>query len=427
MKAAVSIILLVLSVAVYRILTNPSLATFAYIVVSHWKGFDSDAVVDGNYDGEVEDDVFIHRFVHLNETYHGLKVNVTYHAVECGDPHAEPIVFAHGLCENWRVWKETMKNFCGTHRAIAYDIEGMGQSHWPDVLGDLPLPKGSSMDFMADMQMGMLHKLGVSCFNLIVTDYSFWSTLGILDYKQKDSNESVILRYGKFQSTAGVEDASRVPQGKLMKLFPRLMDFIVNLNSHALSRVLFGKTLINGWKDVESNNRNYQPISDETYRDIISPGLRKGGLTAWVYFYNYGKDICSQMEFQRRVLGEAKFPVYILQGAKDLGQPMYLFDGTMSMEIVEKPSSTLKEKLLRFNHTHVTVNTYSPDGKTKVGPTAPEFFYSSPWVKYEVLEEVGHFLHLEAPEQVLKAVKELVDVPIQQDTRSCSNFKRNAK
>lgn len=30
--------------------------------------------------------------------------------------------------------------------------------------------------------------------------------------------------------------------------------------------------------------------------------------------------MCSQMEFQRKVLGEAKFPVYILQGANDLGQ-----------------------------------------------------------------------------------------------------------
>jgi hypothetical protein len=37
--------------------------------------------------------------------------------------------------------------------------------------------------------------------------------------------------------------------------------------------------------------------------------------------------------------------------------------------------------------------------------------YSS-WVKYEVLPEVGHFVHLEAPEQVLRAVKELVSVPL---------------
>lgn len=37
--------------------------------------------------------------------------------------------------------------------------------------------------------------------------------------------------------------------------------------------------------------------------------------------------MCSQMEFQRRVLGEAKFPVYILQGANDLGQVRELITG----------------------------------------------------------------------------------------------------
>lgn len=42
-----------------------------------------------------------------------------------------------------------------------------------------------------------------------------------------------------------------------------------------------------------------------------------------------------------------------------LSQPMYLFDGTMAMDIVEKPSTSLKDKLTRFNHTHQTVNTYS--------------------------------------------------------------------
>jgi hypothetical protein len=40
----------------------------------------------------------------------------------------------------------------------------------------------------------------------------------------------VVLRYGKFQSTAGVEDAKRIPQGKLMKWIPTVMDFVVNLN-----------------------------------------------------------------------------------------------------------------------------------------------------------------------------------------------------
>ena len=39
---------------------------------------------------------------------------------------------------------------------------------------------------------------------------------------------------------------------------------------------------------------------------------------------------------------------------------MYLFDGTMAMDIVEQPSTTVVDKLTRFNHTHQTKNTYSP-------------------------------------------------------------------
>lgn len=70
---------------------------------------------------------------------------------------------------------------------------------------------------------------------------------------------------------------------------PTMLFSIVTCFSHALSRVLVGKSLIKGWTNVENNKRNYQPISDEVFDTILAPGLRRGGLTAWVYFYNYGK------------------------------------------------------------------------------------------------------------------------------------------
>lgn len=102
MKKLLAFVTLLLSIVVYRMFTTPALATFTYIIVSYFKDFDSNTILDNNYDGEIEDEIFMHRFVHLNKTYRGMPVNVTYHAVECGDRTAEPIVFAHGLCENWR-------------------------------------------------------------------------------------------------------------------------------------------------------------------------------------------------------------------------------------------------------------------------------------------------------------------------------------
>jgi hypothetical protein len=177
-----------------KLLNTGLVSTLIYIALSYYGNFDAEFPLLTNYDGEIEDTLYTHRFIHLNQTYSGRPVNVTYHIVECGSPDAEPIVFGHGLCENWRVWKHIMKEFCGTHRAIAYDSEGMGQSEWPDVLRDLP--KGQSRYFMADMQKEMLRKINVHRFNLVVTDYSFWSTLSIIN----EFGDDPVLRYGKLQS-----------------------------------------------------------------------------------------------------------------------------------------------------------------------------------------------------------------------------------
>lgn len=194
-KYILPVLLSVFVAFVYKLVNNPSIATMLYMVVSYTADFDADKPFVTNFDGEIEDGIFRHRFVHLNQTFTGKVVNATYHVVECGELSSEPIVFGHGLGENWRVWKKVMKEFCSTHRAIAYDSEGMGQSAWPNVKKDLP--KGNSRTFMADMQMAMLNSIGVHRFNLVITDYSFWTTLAMLT----DFGD-VVLRYGKFQSVS---------------------------------------------------------------------------------------------------------------------------------------------------------------------------------------------------------------------------------
>jgi hypothetical protein len=82
------------------------------------------------------------------------------------------------------------------------------------------------------------------------------------------------------------------------------------------------------------------------------------------------------------------------------------------MDFIEAPISGYQESLLRVNTTHKTKTTYSPDGKTPIGPKAEEFFPNSPWVKMVLLEGVGHFLHMEAPDQVINNLKELLAVPL---------------
>ena len=52
-----------------------------------------------------------------------------------------------------------MQPFCSSHRAVAIDIEGMGQSFWPTVSQDIPTG-GDARGFMGKLQLTLLEKLG---------------------------------------------------------------------------------------------------------------------------------------------------------------------------------------------------------------------------------------------------------------------------
>lgn len=97
------------------------------------------------------------------------------------------------------------------------------------------------------------------------------------------------------------------------------MDWLVNLNPYALTRVLFGKALLQS-DALESNKRVHRPLSDEKFNEVIMTGLKSGGLTPWVYFYHYGRDMIQQMEYQIDVFQRIKYPVSMLQGYQDKGQ-----------------------------------------------------------------------------------------------------------
>jgi pimeloyl-ACP methyl ester carboxylesterase len=249
--------------------------------MSYLLNLDSDIARVHNYDGQIEDGVFKHRFIPLDQTFSGKRVNVTYHVVECGSPSNEPIVFFHGLAESWRVWKDHMALFCSSHYVVGVDSEGMGQSEWDNVLRDLP--KVDSRAFMADMTMALIKALHIEKFNIVVTDYSFWSTLKLLDAA---TYGDIILRYGKFQSTVGVEDAARVPQAMLFTYAPGLMDVLFSLNPFALPRILFGRTLAQWVPGLRDNGRAYRIPDENTFREVILQNVNPVRVISCIILFN---------------------------------------------------------------------------------------------------------------------------------------------
>ena len=188
---------------------------------------------------------------------------------------------------------------------------------------------------------------------------------------------------------------TRIPQGPLIKKNPKLMDFLFNISPTGLSRVLMGKPQL-PWPSLLSNKRTgSRGISDEDFVDKVLRGSRPGAFTPWINFYVYSPSMCEQMRFQRETFANATFPVYMLQGAQDKGQPMYLFDGTAALEldVPEVPgegegglASSAGENTdaaaawgkgkgaTRAEGKCIPQTTYSPDGTTPIGPTAVDFF-----------------------------------------------------
>ena len=65
---------------------------------------------------------FTHHFV----TAPGDAEYLTWHYVEAGS--GEPIVFLHGIPDSWYQWHPQMAALASTHRCIAVDLKGYGQS-----------------------------------------------------------------------------------------------------------------------------------------------------------------------------------------------------------------------------------------------------------------------------------------------------------
>lgn len=124
-----------------------------------------------------------------------------------------------------------------------------------------------------------------------------------------------------------------------------------------------------------------------------------------------------QIAEQRKAFEIARYPVSILQGEIDRGQPLFLFDGTLANEIIESPklpwykSFDLTEYLMRKNTTH-KLKIVRSSTNDSIGPKAEDFFPNSPFVKFRILDGIGHFSHLEAPDAVIDTMKELLSVPV---------------
>ncbi len=85
--------------------------------------------------------------------------NSELYYTDSGVEHASPVIFIHGFPFNHSTWDEQIKLLADTHRVIAYDVRGHGNS---------PLGNGNILiDFLVDDLFSLMDYLGIHSANIV--------------------------------------------------------------------------------------------------------------------------------------------------------------------------------------------------------------------------------------------------------------------
>ena len=150
---------------------------------------------------------FTHHFVDAP----GDEETVRFHYVETGV--GEPIVFLHGIPDSWFQWHHQMAALSSTHRCIAFDLKGYGQSSTE--VGDY------RHEGAAEQLLGAIDLAGVDEFNLVTHDRGTVQADFIVA-----RHSDRVLRYGRGEQHLHHFHPDLAPQGRLFAEAPRsgLMD-----------------------------------------------------------------------------------------------------------------------------------------------------------------------------------------------------------
>jgi pimeloyl-ACP methyl ester carboxylesterase len=204
----------------------------------------------------------------------------------------EPIVFVHGLGGCWRNWLETLPHFGRTHRAIALDLPGFGDSPMPSWSIDMPAYGRLIHDFC--------EKLGIDHVAALVGN----SMGGFV------STEAVIERPSRFErlvlvSAAGISFAEA--EGRRLeaavRLFEAAIAFLAGprrawLNRDRGRQFAFGRIF-------QYPNR----VRPELLREQMEPGLQSPGFADAIRAIG-GYDT-------RHTLPEIEIPTMVVWGLND--------------------------------------------------------------------------------------------------------------
>ena len=234
---------------------------------------------------------FTHRFAEAPGDYE----SVTWHYVECGE--GEPIVFLHGIPDSWFQWVHQMAALSATHRCIAVDLKGYGQS---DTKPGNYQHEGSSEHLFA-----LLRQIGVDRFNLVTHDRG--TVQG--DFIAANHPESV-LRYARGEQHLYHFNPALAPQGDIFKDAP-----YSGIMADPKRFVIWVYTWI-----------TKLPIADAEMERVIQEFSYPGITHAVPRYFNSSTFRQEWLARRNRLLAAWTCPVLIMQGYESKSQPREFYE-----------------------------------------------------------------------------------------------------
>jgi pimeloyl-ACP methyl ester carboxylesterase len=254
----------------------------------------------GDQDGQTEviDGItFTHHFVDAPGDYE----TVRWHYAECGKSDGEVIVFLHGIPDSWYQWCHQMAAFADTHRCIAVDLKGYGQS---DTKPGNFQHEGSSEDLYR-----MLQQIGVARFNLATHDRG--TVQG--DFITANHPDSV-LRYARGEQHLYHFNPALAPQGDIFKDAP-----YTGIMENPMRFVVWVYTWI-----------TRLPIADVEMERVIQEFSYPGIVRAVPRYFNCSTFRQEWLARRDRLLAAWKCPVMIMQGFESKSQPREFYEEARS-------------------------------------------------------------------------------------------------
>lgn len=249
-----------------------------------------------NKDGDIEmlgSVPALHRFIDSP----GDSEAVRWHVVECGPKDADTVIFLHGVPDSWWQWHHVMEALGDSHRCVAVDLKGYGQSD--KRTGDY------RQSGVATQLIALFDELGIDQFSLITHDRGTPPA----DHVVARLGERV-TRYGRGQQHLWHLHPSLHPQEQMFT------------SPHAYALLSDAPGLVaTGYSLLTERNVALDDLR-RTVQEFSYPGIA----SAVPRYFHSSSFRQEWIDRRSRLIAAWRCPVLLLQGAHDPLQPREFYD-----------------------------------------------------------------------------------------------------